>query len=78
MMLFTKDMTYPQAVKALFQAMENKTESEKKGIIDEYKKTIPDITKNEIERDEGYLTSYAMTVEAVPAKVGILNALEDD
>lgn len=59
-MFFSEDMTYPQAVKALFQALENKSDSEKQKIIDEYNKIIPEITKRELKQAEGFLTSYTL------------------
>ena len=57
MMLFTKDMTYPEAVKALFRAIEGKSDKEREEIYAEYKKIVPEITKNEL-KEPAYLTGY--------------------
>ncbi len=56
-MLFSKDMTYPEAVKALFKATEGKTEEEKRAIMEEYKKILPEITDREL-KEPACMTGY--------------------
>lgn len=56
-MLFNKNMTYPEALKTFFSAIEGKSTKEIEVIRDEFKRTIPEITKNELSGPP-CLTSY--------------------
>ena len=58
-MLFEKTMTYPEALKAFFLAIEGKTPKEIKAIQNEFEKVIPEITKNELS-GSSFLTSYTI------------------
>ena len=57
-MMFNKNMTYPEALKKLFEATEGKPKEEADAIREEYKKVIPAIVKKELEGSR--LTSYAI------------------
>lgn len=59
-MIFTKDMTYPEALMLLYTEVDGKTEEERKQLLEDFKSISRAITKKESEDDDGYLTSYAI------------------
>ena len=56
-MLFNDKMTYPEALKVLYTAIEGKSKKEIAKIRSEFKSVIPEITKRELQGPPA-LTSY--------------------
>lgn len=56
-MLFSEDMTYPEALKTFFKAIEGKTKAEIAQIQSEFDKIIPALVDREIDGSPR-LTSY--------------------
>ena len=56
-MLFSKDMTYSEALKAFFIASDGKSKAEVDRIQSEFKKVVPSIIDREVDRSN-QLTSY--------------------
>lgn len=55
--IFTETMTYPEAVKAFFDAVECATVEERDRIIEEYKRALVKINERELKNND-WLTGY--------------------
>lgn len=57
--MFNENMTSSEARTILFSSVDGKSKQEIAAIKEEYSKIIPRIIKNELKRNDGYMTSDA-------------------